>query len=132
MTQWLLTFGCLASYISGLILLVKITPSLLRRSFDDTLFIGVAAGAVVGAMLSFGALGITYALFNGSAGVRVLDIALSLILAIVSLRISASAFRPRHDISVSTYRSSRIMAGSFFLLLGLVAIYVLIMLFKPA
>lgn len=128
---WLLTLGCIAAYIVGLILLVKIMPGLLRRAYDDVLFIGVAAGALLGAMLAFGSIGVTYTIFSGNLLVRVFDALLLLILLITALRTAIGAFRPRYGIGVGTYRVSRIMTGSFFLVLAAAAVYVLFLLFKP-
>lgn len=128
---WLLTLGCIAAYIIGLILLVKIMPGLLRRAYDDALFIGVAAGAVLGAMLAFGAIGVTYTIFSGNLLIRVFDAILLILLLIITLRTAAGAFRPRYGIGVGTYRVSRIMTGSFFLVLAAAAVYILVLLFKP-
>jgi hypothetical protein len=127
---WLITLGCIVAYIAGLVLLVRITPGLLKRAYDDALFIGVAAVAVFGAMLVFGAVGVTYTIFNGGLGVRILDALLLVILGIVALRTSFGAFRPRYSFNAGTYRASRIMAGSFFLALVAAAAFVLVLLFK--
>ena len=127
---WLLTPGCIVAYIIGLILLVKVMPGLLKRSYDDALFIGVAALAILGAMLTFGSIGIIFAIFSGELSARVFDALLLLILLIVTLRTSIGAFRPRYGIGVGTYRLSRIMAGSFFLALAVATIYMLVLLFK--
>jgi hypothetical protein len=129
---WLITFGCFVAYIGGLILLVRIMPRLIKRAFDDALFIGVAAVAIFGAMLAFGAVGVTFALFTGGLGVRILDALLLLILGIVTLRTSILAFRPRYDSYQNASGTSRIMVGSFFLLLTVAAAAVLVLLFVPA
>lgn len=130
--DWLITLGCIVAYSVGLVLFVKITPGLIKRAFDEALFIGVAAGAVFGAMLAFGAVGVTYAIFSGSLGVRIFDALLLLILGIVCLRTSLGAFRPRYGISTGTYRASRVMAGSFFLALVIACVVVLVLLFQVA
>ncbi len=129
---WLLTFGCIVAYIAGLILLVKIMPGLLKRAYDDALFIGVAAVAVLGAMLAFGAIGITFATFSGNALVRIFDGLLVLILLLTALRTAIGALRPRYGIGVGTYRVSRILTGGFFLAVAAAAVYILILLFIPA
>lgn len=128
---WLITFGCIIAYIIGLFLLVKVTPGLIKRAFDDALFIGVAAGAVFGAMLSFGGIGVIYAVSNGATLARVFDALLLIILGIVALRTSISVFRPRYDSNLGTYRTSRILAGGFFLALVAAALVVLALLFQP-
>lgn len=129
---WLITLGCLVAYVGGLVLLVKIMPSLVKRAFDDALFIGVAAVAIFGAMLVFGAVGVTFALFSGGIGVRVADALMLIILGVVTLRTSKNAFRPRYDSYQSANRTSRILVGIFFLLLALAATIVLILLFLPS
>lgn len=129
---WFLTFGCIVAYIVGIFLLVKITPSLVKRAFDDALFIGVAAVAILGAMLDFGAIGVTYAIFNGAnggTGVRLFDALLLVILGIVTLRTAFTSLRPRYDSSFGTNRTSRLMAGSFYLLLTAAAAVVLVLIF---
>lgn len=129
---WLITLGCLVAYIGGLFMLIKIMPSLIKRAFDDALFIGVAAVAIFGAMLVFGAIGVTFALFNGETGVRIADALLLLILGFITLRTSINAFRPRYNSYQSANRTSRIMVGSFFLLLTVTASVVLVLLFLPS
>lgn len=129
---WLIMLGCVVAYIVGLVMLVKITPGLLRRAYDDALFIGVAAVAVLGAMLAFGAVGVVYMLFSGALAARVFDALLLVILAIVALRTSFGAFRPRYSFNSGTYRASRILAGSFFLALVAAAAVVLILLFQAS
>lgn len=129
---WLTTFGCIVTYSAGLVLLIKIVPSLLKRAYDDALFIGVAALAILGAMLAFGAIGITFAIFSGAVLARILDALLLLIFLLIALRTAIGALRPRYGIGIGTYRVSRIMTGGFFLALACAAIYVLVLLFLPA
>lgn len=127
---WAVTFACLAAYCAGLVLFVKITPGVLKRAYDEALFIGVAAGAIFGAMLAFGSIGVTFALFGGSLGIRIFDGLLLVILGVVCLRTSLAAYRPRYGIGIGTYRASRIMAGSFFLALTVACAALLILLFQ--
>lgn len=128
---WLLTSGCIVAYIAGLVLLVKIMPGLLKRAYDDALFIGVAAVAVLGAMLAFGAIGIIFGVYGGNTFVRIFDALLLLIFLFTALRTAMGAFRPRYGIGIGTYRVSRIITGSFFLALALAAVCMLVLLFKP-
>lgn len=128
---WLVTFGCTITYSAGLVLLVKMMPGLLKRAYDEALFVGVAALAILGAMLTFGSIGITFALFSGTLLVRIFDALLLLILLLITLRTAIGAFRPRYGIGVGTYRVSRIMTGGFFLALACAAIYILVLLFLP-
>ena len=129
---WLIALGCIIAYIAGLFLLIKITPGLIKRAFDDALFIGVAAGAVFGAMLAFGGIGVIYGISNGEIVPRVFDALLLIILGIVALRTALSTLRPRYDTNLGTYRASRIMAGGFFVALAVASLVVLVLLFKPA
>lgn len=133
MVVWLITFGCLVAYVVGLFLLVRIMPRLIKRAVDDALFIGVAALAILGAMLAFGAIGVTFALFSGTLGVKIMDALLLLILGIITLRTSVNAFSPpRYANNQNTNRASRVMTGSFFLLLTIAAAALLFLLFVPA
>ncbi len=130
---WLITFGCLVAYAAGLILLTRIMPRLIKRAVDEALFIGVAAVAILGAMLAFSAVGVTFAIFSGGIGVRILDALLVLLLGIVTLRTALKAFRtPRNDRSQNTNRLSQIITASFFLLLAVGCAAVLVLLFVPA
>jgi hypothetical protein len=129
---WLITLACLVAYIAGLFLLVRIMPRLIKRALDDALFIGVAAIAIFGAMLAFGAIGVTFAVFTGGLGVRIFDIVLLLILGIVTLRTSMNAFRPRYDSYQSASRISRLAVGIFFLLLATASAIVIILLCIPS
>lgn len=128
---WLITLGCLVAFAAGLFLLVRIMPRLIKRAVDDALFIGVAALAILGAMLAFGSIGVTFAIFSGGIGVRIADALLLLVLGIVTLRTSINAFRPRYDSYQSANRTSRLIVGCFFLLLTLAASVVLVLLFFP-
>ncbi|HEX7733483.1 MAG TPA: hypothetical protein VF458_01425 [Ktedonobacteraceae bacterium] len=131
MVVWLIAFGCLVAYIAGLVLLVRIMPRLIKRAFDEALFIGVAALAILGAMLAFGSIGVTFALFSGSLGARIWVALLLLILGIITLRTSINAFRPRYNSYQSANKTSRLLTGSFFLLLAVAAAALLALLFVP-
>ena len=48
MSPVLLTFLSLAAYICGLVMLVKVTPHLLKRNFDEGFFMGIAAADILG------------------------------------------------------------------------------------
>ena len=126
-----LTLLSLVAYIAGLILLFRVAPLLVKRSFDDLLFIPVAAVAILGAMLAFGAVGITYSVFSGNIPIRVLDAFLLIVLLIVTIRMARQAFRPRYGIGIGTNRVSRIITGCFFIVLAIAAVYVLALLFVP-
>lgn len=117
----------LIAYVGGLVIVVNATPRLLKLSFDEGLFMGIAAADVLGGILAFAPIGITFALFNGAFGIKVLDFLLLAGILFVSLRMTLRSFRPRY--MGGTYRASRILAGSYCALLFAAAIYALILLF---
>src|SRR5436305_988546 len=124
------TLGCLCAYIGGLVILVKVTPLLLIRRYDEGYFMAIAAADIVGGMLIFGAVAVTFALFSGTFAVRLLDFFLLLGITIVALRMSYSSFYSRR--AVKARRLSRIVASVYCLLLGLAALFYLVLLFVPS
>lgn len=132
---WLISLGCLVAFVAGIFLLVRIMPRLIKRAVDDALFIGVAAVAIFGAMLAFGSIGVTFAIFSGGIGVRIADAVLLVVLGIATLRTALGAFRPRYT-SYNNYqndhRITRLIVGSFFLLLSGATLALLVLLFVPA
>ena len=129
MSPALLTFLSLGAYVCGLVVLVKLTPQLLKRNFDDGYFMGIAAADVFAGLLIFAPVGLIFALFNGSYGVRIIDVILLLVTGIVALRTSIRSFRPLYPAGV--FRVSSILAGSYCLLLVGAAIYIIIFMFTP-
>src|SRR5436309_11633028 len=67
------TLASFIAYAAGLIVIMRITPLLLPRSFDVLWFTGIAVIDLIGAVLAFGAVVVTYSLFSGNFAVRVLD-----------------------------------------------------------
>src|SRR2546426_6137933 len=116
MSYVLWTLACLVAYVCGLITLVKVTPLLLARSYDEGLFMVIAAGDVFGGLFVFGAVALTFALFSGTLAIRVLDFLLLLGIIIVSARLSYTSFRSR---MARKNRASSIVAGSYCFLLVL-------------
>lgn len=129
MQQFLVTLACLIAYAGGLVILVKVTPRLFFLSFDEGMFMGIAAVDVCGAILVFGAVAITFALFNGSLPTRGLDFFLLVGILIVAIRMALRSFRPRGI--KGTFPVSRIVAGSYCLLLCVAAFYLIVWLFLP-
>ena len=127
MSPALLTFLSLVAYVCGLVVLVKVTPQLLRRNFDEGFFMGIAAADIFGGLLIFAPVGIIFALFNGSYAVRIVDVILLLVTGIIALRTSIRSFRPTYPAGV--FRVSSILAGSYCLLLVGAAIYIIIFMF---
>jgi hypothetical protein len=133
---WLYTLGSLVAYGAGLTLLIKITPRLARLTFDDAFFVGVAALTIFGAMLAFGAIGVTFGLFYGAIGVKFLDFILLAILVLIALRTAMAVSRTRfiteyqgQQVAQPSPRISRIMAWTFCLMVAAGAAYVLVRLF---
>jgi hypothetical protein len=129
---WLISLGCLVAFVAGIFLLVRIMPRLIKRAVDDALFIGVAAVAIFGAMLAFGSIGVTFAVFSGGIGVRIADAVLLVVLGVATLRTALGAFRPRYNSYQSENRTTRLIVGSFFLLLTGTALVLLVLLFVPS
>ena len=118
----------IVAYISGLIVITRVTPRLLARSFDEGLFMGLAAADIIGALLAFGGVVVTYALFNGALYIRVLNFFLLVGIFIVSARMSLYCLRP-NAISGS-FRVSRILAGSYGIFLATAALFYVVLLFS--
>ena len=122
---WVL-MGIIA-YIAGLAIIIQVTPRLLLRSYDEGLFMGIAAIDIMGALFVFGAVGLTYALFSGNFAVKVLDFLLLVGILIVGSRTALFSFRPRR--AKGTFRASRIMAGIYCLALALAACWYMVQIF---
>ena len=127
MSGFLLTVLCLVSYGGGLVALHWVTPMLLKRSFDDVFFMGLAAAVIIGSLLAFAPVGITFAFFNSTLGVRIFDVMLLLGLVIVVARIAYRCFRPGYKMEV--VRLSGILAGSYYLLVLGLAAYAIVLMF---
>ena len=91
---------------------------------------GYAVAVVAGGILLFVPLGITFALFNGSFGVKIFDFLLLVGIFVVGLRMSLHSFRSRN--TGGTFQVSRILAGSFCLLLLAASVYCIVLLFLPS
>ncbi len=123
----LLTVIGVIAYIFGLLIIITVTPRLLKLNFDEGLFMGIAAADVFGGILAFAPVGITFALFNGTFGIKILDFLLLVGILIMGLRMSLRSFRPRYP--AGTFQVSRILAGSYCLLLLAAALYAIVLLF---
>jgi hypothetical protein len=125
------TLASLIAYAAGLVIVIKVTPQLLTRQYDEGLFMGIAAAEIVGSILAFAAVLVTFELFNGSTNVfiKLVDTLLLIGIAVIAVRMSLRSFRPR--LVAGTFRVSRILAGSFCLLLTLAAVYSIVLLFLP-
>jgi len=130
MSPVLWTIFSLIAYVCGLVIILNVTPRLCKLAFDEGLFMAIAAADVFGAIFAFGAVGVTFAAFNVTLAIRVLDFFLLVGLFIVGLRVTLRSLRPRS--TWGTVRLSRILAGSFGIFLLLAAFFSLVFLFKPA
>lgn len=117
----------LVAYICGLVIIVAVTPRLWRLRFDEGLFMAIAAADVLGGILAFAPIGITFALFNGTFGIKALDFLLLVGIFIVGLCMSLRSFRTRYK--GGTFQLSRILVGSYSLLLVAAAVYSIVLLF---
>jgi len=127
MSGFLLVVLCLAAYGGGLVVLRNVTPLLLKRRFDDVLFMGLAAVLILGSLLLFAPIGIMFAFFNSTTSVRIVDTILLLVMVIVVTRITFRCFRPGYKMEV--VRLSGILAGSYYLLVMGLAIYAIVLMF---
>ncbi len=120
----------LIAYIGGLVIMVTMTPRLGKFRYDDWMFMGYAVAMVSGGILLFVPLAITFALFNGTFGVKIFDFVLLVGIFVVGLMMALRSFRPRF--TSGTFQVSRILAGCFCLLLLAASAYCIILLFVPA
>src|SRR5438445_8528228 len=111
------TLACLCAYIGGLIVLVRVTPLLLIRRYDEGYFMAIAAADVFGGMFVFGAVAITFALFSGTFAIRLLDFFLLLGIVIVAFGLSYKCFRSPSTIKADPVSS--VVVSGYALFLGL-------------
>ena len=128
MQPLLWTLACLVAYVCGLIIITKMTPRLLASPYYEGMFMGIAAVDIIGGILAYGAMVVSFYLFSGGFAVRVLDFLLLVGLFAVGLLMARRSLRPR----ASKYRSSRIVAGLYCSLLALAAILSIIFLFTAS
>jgi hypothetical protein len=130
MSYFLWVVGSLIAYVGGLVIIWQITPRLLARSYDEGLFMAIAALDIVGALLAFGAVVVTFALFNGAIGIRIMDFILLVGILLLGIRMAWFSFRPR--LLANTVRVSRVIAGVYCLCLAVAALYYIVQMFVPA
>ena len=121
------TLASFIAYAGGLLVIMRITPMLLPRSFDELWFTGIAVIDIIGAILAFGAVVVTYSLFSGNFAVKVLDFLLLVGIMFVAGRTSFTCFQTRANAGASLV--SRIIAIGYGLFLVLAALYYIIQLF---
>lgn len=121
------TLFSLIAYGAGLVLLLWVTPRLITRAFDELAFMGFATLDILAALLVFGAVVITFGVFNGSFVIKVLDFFLLVGILIISSRLAL--FCTRQRAVVGSFVASRIIAGVYCVLLVLAALYAVVQLF---
>jgi hypothetical protein len=126
------TIASLIAYAGGLVIVIKVTPRLLSRRYDEGLFMGIAAADIIGGLLAFAAVTVTFELYNGTANLvtKLFDTVLLIGIAAIAVRMSLRSFRPR--LVGGTFLTSRILAGGFCILLTLAALYAIVLLFVPS
>jgi hypothetical protein len=127
MSPVVVTILSLISYIGGLVVLLRVTPLLLKRRFDEGIFMGFAAAVIIGGLLVFAPVDVIFGEFNGALTVRIFDTMLLVIIGIVSLRIAYRSLRPHYMRDV--IRISGVLVGSFYLLLLVLAGYAIVFIF---
>jgi hypothetical protein len=130
MSPVLATLFCIVAYSAGIFLLIYSTRRILRYTYDDMFFMAIAALEIMGGLLVFAPVGITFALFNASPVIRFVDFILLAFIIGLSARQAWRCFRPwSHPNplrSASTIRLTGILTGSYFLLLIVAALYALV------
>ncbi len=127
MQNALLVFVSLIAYGAGVYLLLRVTPMLLRRQYDEGLFLVIAALDIFGALLAFGGVVLPLALFSGALPARIFGVLLLLGLLVVSARLTNRSLRPR--VTSGTFRSSRIIAGVYSIFLVVATLYYIVQIF---
>jgi hypothetical protein len=125
MQNFLWVLVSIVVYVGGLVIIVRVTPRLLLHSFDEMFFMGGAALDILGALLVFGAIVLTFAMFNGAFPVRVLDFLLLLGILAVTARTALYCIRPR----MGATPVSRALTGGYGFLLAAASIFYIVQLF---
>ena len=124
------TILSLVAYIGGLVIIIRATPPLTIRSFDEGLFMGIAALDILGAMLAFGAFIVTYGLYSGNLPIKILNFFMLLVIAIIAGRLGFTTYRPRSK--VKTLPISRLIVIVYCAFLICIALYCVTLLFASS
>lgn len=122
------TLGCLVIYVIGLVILLRVTPFLFFRKYDEGLFMAIAAADIFGGIFAFVGVVIPYALYNGSFVIKLLDFFLLVGVFVVATSLAYRSWRPH---MFNTVFSSRVATGVYTLLLAVAALYSIVLLFVP-
>jgi uncharacterized membrane protein YiaA len=127
MQSFLETLASLVAYIVGLVLIVKTTPRLLFRSYDEVWFMVFAVVDILGAFLLFGGIVVSLAAWNANIGIKALDFLLLVLVMLITGYMALSSFRNNmRDVQLI----SRYAAGIFCLFLLLAALCYIVLLFR--
>src|SRR5260370_4609475 len=90
------TLASLVAYAGGLFIVMKVTPLLLSRRYDEGLFMGIAGMDILGSILSFAAVMVSFALLNGTQNMVTSLFGTMLLVGIflIPVRMSLCSFRP--------------------------------------
>jgi len=125
MQNFLWVLVSIVAYVGGLIIIIRMTPRLLSHSFDEMFFMGAAALDILGALLAFGAIVLTFALFNGAFPIRVLNFLLLLGILVVTARTALYCIRPRAGASAV----SRALTGGYGFFLAAASVFYIVQIF---
>ncbi len=126
---WIL-FSIIA-YVGGLVILWRTTPQVLVRSYDEGMFMVIAAIDIIGAILAFAAAVVIYALTPApTVAEKVVDAILLLGILLVSLRLAFFSFRPSPYLHAN--RVSSILSGFFCVFLAIASLYYLVSIVFPS
>jgi hypothetical protein len=120
---WWVLFSIVA-YVGGLYLMLRTTPMLLARSYDEGLFMVIAAGDILGAILAFGGIVVIFAAFNGNVVVKIICILLLIGVLVITGRLALFSLRPRYV--AGTNKISRIVTGIYCLCLIVASLYYMV------
>lgn len=128
----ILSFLSIIAYIVGLVLILRVTPRLLGVAFDEPKFMGLAILDILGAILMFSAVVVTFAIFNGAFPVRVLDFVFLVGILAVSARVAFYSFQPPAHILRTSHRVSRVVSAAYGVFLVVASIFYIIQLFTAS
>jgi hypothetical protein len=128
MSPVLLTILCLIAYVAGIFIIRYSTSRIVSLQYDEGWFMLIAALDIVGGLLVFAPVGITFALFNAALGVRIIDFIMLAIIIGFSLRLAYRCFRPSShpDPLRGVVKLSSYIAGGYCVLLIAAAFYALV------
>lgn len=128
----ILSFLSIVAYIAGFVLILRVSPRLLGVPFDEPKFMGLAILDILGAILMFGAVVVTFAIFNGAFPVRVLDFVFLAGIFVVAARVILHSFQPPAHILRNSHRVSRIVSAAYGIFLLVASVVYIIQLFTAS